>query len=91
MQKFDSLNAAGGADMMITPCPFCELQLDMGQVEIQKYFDKEYALDILHVVELLALAFGHDADEFGLATHLQYMQRKTEPHWERLGIKVAES
>ncbi len=90
MQKFESLKAAGGADMMITPCPFCELQLDAGQVEIQKYFDKEYNLDILHVVELLALAFGHEPDEFGLATHLQYMQRKTEPHWERLGIKMAE-
>ncbi|TFG29713.1 CoB--CoM heterodisulfide reductase subunit B [Candidatus Thorarchaeota archaeon] len=91
MQKFDSLNDAGGADMMITPCPFCELQLDMGQVEIQKYFNKEYNLDILHVVELLALAFGHDAEEFGLATHLQYIQRKTEPQWEKLGINVEQS
>jgi hypothetical protein len=87
-QKFDSLNEAGGADMMITPCPFCELQLDMGQVEIQKYFEEEYTLDILHVVELLALAFGHEPEEFGLKTHLQYMQRKTEPNWERLGLEV---
>ena len=91
MQKFDSLIKAGGADMMITPCPFCQLQLDMGQVEIQKYFGKEYTLDILHVVELLALAFGHEPDEFGLATHLQYMQRKSEPAWQRIGIKVEES
>jgi heterodisulfide reductase subunit B2 len=91
MQKFDSLNAAGGADMMITPCPFCELQLDMGQVEIQKYFEKEYTLDILHVVELLALAFGHEPNEFGLSTHLQYMQRKSTPAWEKLGIKVEDS
>jgi heterodisulfide reductase subunit B len=87
-QKFDSLNEAGGADMMITPCPFCELQLDAGQVEIQKLFDEEYNLDILHVVELLALAFGHEPDEFGLKTHLQYMQRKTEPNWQRLGIEA---
>ncbi|MFW9960942.1 MAG: CoB--CoM heterodisulfide reductase subunit B [Candidatus Thorarchaeota archaeon] len=89
-QKFDSLIAAGGADMIITPCPFCELQLDMGQVEIQKFFEQEYKFDILHVVELLALAFGHEPDEFGLATHLQYMQRKSEPAWENLGIKVGE-
>ncbi len=87
-QKFDSLNEAGGADMMITPCPFCELQLDAGQVEIQKLFDEEYNLDILHVVELLALAFGHEPDEFGLTTHLQYMQRKSEPNWQRLGIEA---
>jgi heterodisulfide reductase subunit B len=90
-QKFDSLLEAGGADIIVTPCPFCELQLDMGQVEIKKYFDVDYTFDVLHVVELLALAFGHEPDEFGLATHLQYMQRKTEPAWEKLGIKVEES
>lgn len=90
MQKFNSLIKAGGADMMITPCPFCQLQLDMGQVEIQKYFEQVYTLDILHVVELLALAFGHEPDEFGLETHLQYMQRKSEPIWENLGIKIGE-
>jgi succinate dehydrogenase / fumarate reductase cytochrome b subunit len=87
-QKFDSLLEAGGADMVVTPCPFCELQLDMGQVEIQKYFDLEYQFDILHVVELLALAFGHEPEEFGLSTHLQYMQRKSQPNWQRLGIEV---
>ncbi len=87
-QKFDSLLDAGGADMVITPCPFCELQLDMGQVEIQNYFDAEYHFDILHVVELLALAFGHEPEEFGLTTHLQYMQRKNQPNWERLGIEA---
>ena len=91
VHKFESLQAAGGADMMITPCPFCLLQLDMGQVEIQKYFNKEFNIDIMHVVELLALAFGHEPEEFGLATHLQYLQRNTQPHWKRLGIPVEES
>ncbi len=87
-QKFDSIIEAGGADMIVTPCPFCELQLDLGQVEIQKHFDAEYVFDVLHVTELLALAFGHDPDEFGLDTHLQYMQRKSQPNWEVLGLKA---
>ncbi len=86
-QKFDSLLEAGGADIIVTPCPFCELQLDLGQVEIQKHFEAEYHFDIMHVVELLALAFGHEPEEFGLATHLQYMQRKNEPAWQVLGIE----
>jgi len=90
-QKFDSLLDSGGADVMVTPCPFCQLQLDLGQVEIQKHFGEEYTLDIMHVVELLALAFGHEPDEFGLATHLQYQLRKSTPAWEKLGIKVEES
>jgi heterodisulfide reductase subunit B len=90
-QKFDSLEAAGGADIIVTPCPFCELQLDLGQVEIQKYFEAEYRYDVMHVAELLALAFGHDPDEFGLTTHLQYMQRKSEPAWETLGIERQKS
>ncbi len=87
-QKFDSLADAGGADIIVTPCPFCLLQLDLGQVEIEKYFGEKYVFDIMHVTELLALAFGHSPDEFGLATHLQYMQRKSQPNWKRLGIKV---
>ena len=87
-QKFESLEEAGGADLIVTPCPFCELQLDLGQVEIQKNFGIEFQYDVLHVSELLALAFGHDPEEFGLKTHLQYMQRKTEPNWERLGLKA---
>ncbi|MHA1577594.1 MAG: CoB--CoM heterodisulfide reductase subunit B [Candidatus Thorarchaeota archaeon] len=86
-QKFDSLMKAGGADIIVTPCPFCELQLDLGQVEIQKHFEATYTFDIMHVVELLALAFGHEPEEFGLGTHLQYMQRKSEPNWEALGIE----
>ncbi len=87
-QKFDSIEAAGGVDLIVTPCPFCELQLDLGQVEIQKHFELEYTYDVLHVSELLALAFGHEPEEFGLQTHLQYMQRKSEPNWKRLGLKA---
>ncbi|MBD3407928.1 MAG: CoB--CoM heterodisulfide reductase subunit B [Candidatus Lokiarchaeota archaeon] len=87
-QKFESIMDAGGADIIVTPCPFCELQLDLGQVEIQKHFDVEFHFDVLHVVELLALAFGHEPDEFGLTTHLQYAIRKNQPNWERLGIKT---
>ncbi|MHA1245713.1 MAG: CoB--CoM heterodisulfide reductase subunit B [Candidatus Thorarchaeota archaeon] len=87
-QKFESILAAGGADVIVTPCPFCELQLDLGQVEIQKHFDVKYDFDVLHVMEFLALAFGYEPDDFGLKTHLQYMQRKSEPHWERLGLKA---
>ena len=86
-QKFESIEAVGGADIIVTPCPFCELQLDLGQVEIQKFFEKEFRYDVMHIVELLALAFGHDPDEFGLTTHLQYMQRKIQPNWEVLGIE----
>jgi heterodisulfide reductase subunit B len=83
-QKFDSILEAGGADLIITPCPFCQLQLDLGQVEIQKHFGDEYLFDVMHVSEFLALAFGHEPDDFGLDTHLQYMQRKSEPNWAQI-------
>ncbi len=83
-QKFDSILDAGGADVIVTPCPFCQLQLDLGQVEIQKHFGEEYVFDVMHVSEFLALAFGHEPDEFGLETHLQYMQRKSEPNWAQI-------
>ena len=65
------------------------IQATMDSLEqelIQKHFEKEYVYDVLHVTELLALAFGHEPDEFGLSTHLQYMQRKSQPAWEKLGM-----
>jgi len=72
--------------MIVTPCPFRLLQLDLGQVAISKLFGVEFNFDILHVSELLA--FGHGPNEFGLATHLQYLQRKSQPNWGRLGIET---
>ncbi len=54
---------------IVTVCPFCFLQLDIGQLSIQRQFDESYNLPILHYPELLGLAMGIKQDELGLNTH----------------------
>jgi len=64
----DALNA--DLDGIVTVCSLCHLQHDMGQRIVGKKFNIE-GLDIpvLHFPQLLALAFGHNAEDLGLDLH----------------------
>ena len=54
------------ADVLVTICPMCQLNLDAYQVEMNKYFKTDYEIPILFVSQLMGLAFGKDPDELGL-------------------------
>jgi heterodisulfide reductase subunit B len=58
-----------GANCIVTSCPFCFLQYDMGQIEVQRKFKEEYNLPVLHYQQLLAIALGMDVGKLGLDTH----------------------
>ena len=58
-----------GADCIVTVCPSCFLQLDVGQLVIKRSFKETYDLPIIHYAELLNLAMGVDPQEIGLQTH----------------------
>jgi heterodisulfide reductase subunit B len=57
------------ADCIVTVCPFCFLQLDTGQLIVNRKFDEPYHLPVLHYPELLNLAMGMDPKDIGLQTH----------------------
>ena len=57
------------ADCVVTICPFCFLQLDLGQLEVNRHFKESFNVPVLHYPELLGLAMGMSADELGLKTH----------------------
>ena len=67
-QKLDSMKAAG-ANSIVTVCPFCFLELDMGQVEIRRHSKDEYNLPVLNYAELLRVAMGMDLEDWEIRAH----------------------
>jgi len=59
-----------GAEMMVTPCPLCHLNLDIKQKAAAKRVNKELNMPVLHLPQLIGLAFGIDAKDLGLNHHV---------------------
>lgn len=64
-----------GVDCIVTPCSFCHLQFDRGQIEIRDQTGVFYNIPVLHYVQLMGLAFGIEPEKLGL----QYHAVSTEP------------
>lgn len=59
-----------GADIMVTPCPLCHLNLDGMQTKASHQERRAIDLPILHLPQLLGLAMGLNAKSLGLNRHL---------------------
>ena len=59
-----------GADIMVTPCPLCHLNLDGMQSKAASQEHTPIDLPILHLPQLLGLAMGLDARSLGLKRNL---------------------
>ena len=79
MNKEASLKQAGRhigdaidaeADCLVTPCPLCHLNLDLQQPLAERYTGRDLGLPILHLPQLVGLAFGLDPKELGFNKHV---------------------
>jgi succinate dehydrogenase / fumarate reductase cytochrome b subunit len=59
-----------GADCLVTPCPFCHINLDNYQGLAEKQIERKIDLPIFHLAQLVGLAIGLSAAEMGLSRHL---------------------
>ena len=64
------LQAKGaGAMTLATPCPLCHLVLDAHQREASRAAGARIAMPVLHLSQLVGLAFGIDPDRLGVRRH----------------------
>ncbi len=54
------------ADMIVTPCPLCHLNMDIKQKSASKAIGREVHIPVLHLPQVIGLALGLNADELGL-------------------------
>jgi len=55
-----------GADLIVTPCAFCHLQFDRGQIEIRDKTGVLFNIPTLHYVQFLGLALGLPPEKLGV-------------------------
>jgi heterodisulfide reductase subunit B len=54
------------ADLMVTLCPMCQLNLDAFQADMNRHFGTSYHVPVLYFTQLMGLAFGYEAEELGI-------------------------
>ncbi len=54
------------ADLMVTPCPLCQLNMDLKQESAGKQLGRDIELPVLHMPQMVALALGCSKEEIGL-------------------------
>jgi len=59
-----------GADVVVDCCPFCHLQLDLGQMEANSIYKdmigEPLKIPVVYITQLLGLSFGIDPNRLGL-------------------------
>ena len=73
-----------GADLLVTPCPLCHLNLDAQQPDAGKVLNQPIGVPIFHLPQLLGLAFGFSPEELRLNHHVV----NTQPALEKVELKV---
>ena len=59
-----------GADLLVTPCPLCHLNLDGQQPDAARVLKRTIDVPIFHLPQLLGLAFGYSPEELRLDRHV---------------------
>ncbi len=54
------------ADVIVTICPMCQLNLDAYQTQVNRHFGTNYKIPILYFTQLIGLAMGIPAKKLGI-------------------------
>jgi succinate dehydrogenase / fumarate reductase, cytochrome b subunit len=67
-----------GADLLVTPCPLCHLNLDAQQPDAARVMRTTIDVPIFHLPQLMGLAMGYSPEELRLNHHVVSTSRALE-------------
>ncbi|GAB4429237.1 MAG: CoB--CoM heterodisulfide reductase iron-sulfur subunit B family protein [Anaerolineales bacterium] len=72
------------ADIMVTVCPMCQMNLDAYQGETNRHFGTNYQMPIVFFTQLIGLALGYEPKNLGFGTEIV----STKKALARIGVEV---
>ncbi|BDZ69171.1 CoB--CoM heterodisulfide reductase subunit B [Methanobacterium ferruginis] len=80
-EKLQNMKEAG-VDAIINVCPFCHLQFDVGQTEVNKKYGENWDIPVFHLAQLYGLAMGVPVEDLTVDAH----QISADPALQKLDI-----
>ena len=80
-EKLTNMREAG-VDAIVNVCPFCHLQFDVGQVEVNDKFGTDFEIPVFHLAQLFGMAMGLGGDELTLDAHQICTDSAMEKCWD---------
>lgn len=74
------------ADVIVTLCPMCQMNLDAFQGQMNGYFKTSYHMPILFFTQLMGIAFGKEPKELGFGSEFV----SARDAMSRIGVKTPE-
>jgi heterodisulfide reductase subunit B len=64
----DIIEAAydGGAEMIVTPCPVCQMNVEIYQNQINEKYGTKFHMPVVYCSTLMTVAYGNNAKQAGL-------------------------
>ncbi len=60
----------GGAAVIATACPLCQVNLECYQTQVNQEFGTELSIPVMYFTQLVGLAMGIPAKQLGIGTEL---------------------
>ena len=67
-----------GADIIVAPCPLCQLNVEIYQDEINAKFDSNFDMPVVYYRQLISVACGRSAEDSALDGQLARIKKLEE-------------
>jgi heterodisulfide reductase subunit B len=74
------------ADILVTLCPMCQLNLDAYQADVNRYYKTSYHIPVLYFTQVMGLAMGMSAQAMGIGK--EFVDAR--PALAKIGVEVPE-